>query len=104
MAEERKTIITYRGDGVQTVYAFPMDYLKKSFIKVMFDGLPVTYGVDYVVANRQVEFSVAPPLDTIIVIYRATQTDRMVAWEDASVLRASDMTVFEMQLLHKFKK
>lgn len=100
MANERKTVATYKGDGSQKVFAFPMDYLKKSFIKVMLDGVPLTYGTDYTVVGKQVEFTVAPAVDVIIVIYRETQTDRMVSWEDASVLRAADMTLFEMQLLH----
>lgn len=100
MANERKTIVTYKGDGTQRTFAFPFDYLRKSFIKVMFDGVVKEYGVDYTVTNKQVEFTTAPANGVVIVIYRETATDRLVAWEDASVLRASDMTLFEVQLLH----
>ncbi len=100
MANERKTIVTYKGTGSQKVFAFPFDYLRKSFIKVMIDGNPLTYGTDYTVADKQLTFTNAPALNAIIVIYRETATDRLVAWEDASVLRAGDLTLFEVQLLH----
>lgn len=100
MANERKTIVTYKGTGSQKVFAFPFDYLRKSFIKVMIDGNPLTYGTDYTVSDKQLTFTNAPVLNAIIVIYRETATDRLVAWEDASVLRAGDLTLFEVQLLH----
>lgn len=100
MASERKTIVTYKGTGSQKVFAFPFDYLRKSFIKVMIDGNPLTYGTDYTVSDKQLTFTNAPVLNAIIVIYRETATDRLVAWEDASVLRAGDLTLFEVQLLH----
>lgn len=100
MANERKTVVTYKGDGSQKSFTFPFDYLRKSFVKVMLDGVEQTYGIDYTVNNKQLDFSVAPANNVVIVIYRETSTDRLVAWEDASVLRASDMTLFEVQLLH----
>ena len=100
MASERKTIVTYKGTGSQKVFAFPFDYLRKSFIKVMIDGNQLTYGTDYTVSDKQLTFTNAPVLNAIIVIYRETATDRLVAWEDASVLRAGDLTLFEVQLLH----
>lgn len=100
MANERKTVVTYKGDGSQKSFTFPFDYLRKSFVKVMIDGVEQTYGIDYTVNSKQLDFSVAPANNVVIVIYRETSTDRLVAWEDASVLRASDMTLFEVQLLH----
>ena len=100
MASERKTIVTYKGTGSQKVFAFPFDYLRKSFIKVMIDGNHLTYGTDYTVSDKQLTFTNAPVLNAIVVIYRETATDRLVAWEDASVLRAGDLTLFEVQLLH----
>ena len=100
MANSRKTIATYRGTGAQKVFAFNFDYLQKAFIKVSVDGVVLTYGVDYTVVNRQVELLTAPAVDVLVIIYRETSTSRLVSWEDASVLRAADMTLFEVQLLH----
>jgi hypothetical protein len=53
-----------------------------------------------VVANRQVTFSPAPASGTLIVIKRQTSTERLVSWQDASVLKASDMTLAQVQQLH----
>lgn len=52
------------------------------------------------VANRQVTFSTAPAAGTLIVIKRQTSTERLVSWADASVLKASDMTINQVQQLH----
>ncbi|GBG55152.1 hypothetical protein SPFL3102_03586 [Sporomusaceae bacterium FL31] len=95
--------MTYIGDGSQTVFSFPFDYLRPTFIKIRVDGNdPLIYGVDYSVVNKQkqLEFLVAPPEDAVVLIYRETTTAALVSWQDASVLRSKDMTVFEVQLLH----
>lgn len=60
----------------------------------------LTYGTDYVVANRQVTLSLAPTAGTLIVIQRKTSTERLVSWQDASVLKAEDMTIAQVQQLH----
>lgn len=60
----------------------------------------LTYGTDYVVANRQVTLSLAPTAGTLIVIQRKTSTERLVSWQDASVLKAEDMTISQIQQLH----
>ena len=52
------------------------------------------------VANRQVTFSPVPASGTLIVIKRQTSTERLVSWQDASVLKASDMTLAQVQQLH----
>lgn len=101
MATDRKTVFTFDGDGVQTIFAFPCDYLRKTFMMGKVGGTILSYSTDYTVTDKQMEFVVAPPVGTgNVVIYRETTTDRLVAWADASVLRASDMTLFEVQMLH----
>ena len=52
------------------------------------------------VANRQVTFSPVPASGTLIVIKRQTSTERLVSWQDASVLKTSDMTLAQVQQLH----
>lgn len=64
------------------------------------DDTTLTYGTDYVVANRQVTLSSAPTAGTLIVIQRKTSTERLVSWQDASVLKAEDMTISQIQQLH----
>lgn len=102
MANTRKTIVTYEGDGTQTIYSFSFDYLSRAFVKArLISSTGVTelvYGVDYTVTGREVTFTTAPT--GTFQIYRETPTDQIVTWEDASVLRAGDLTTFEVQLLH----
>lgn len=94
-----KTSVTYKGTGSQTQYDFPFDYLRKSFIKVTIDDV-LQDTSDYIVDNRSILFNTAPAADSIIVIYRETDTERLVSWADASVLKASDMTISQVQQLH----
>ena len=92
-----KTTVTYKGNGTQTNFDFPFDYLRKSFVKVTIDDKTVT---EFSVDNRTVRFDTPPKQDSIIVIYRETSTDLLVSWADASVLKASDMTIAQIQQLH----
>ena len=94
-----KTSVTYKGTGSQTQYDFPFDYLRKSFIKVTIDDV-LQDTSEYSVDNRSILFNTAPAADSIIVIYRETDTERLVSWADASVLKASDMTISQVQQLH----
>lgn len=100
IATELKTSITYTGTGSQKLFDIPFDYLRTSFVKTSVDDVLLTYGTDYVITNRQIEFIVAPSSGTVVVIYRETPTDRLVSWADASVLKASDMTINQVQQLH----
>ena len=55
---------------------------------------------DYIIDGRTVVFNTAPASGSIIRIYRETSTDRLVVWADASVLKAADMTIQQVQQLH----
>lgn len=55
---------------------------------------------DYTIDGRTVIFKTAPPSSSTIRIYRETDTSRLVVWADASVLKASDMTIQQVQQLH----
>lgn len=54
----------------------------------------------FTVANRTVEFDTAPTADVLVTIYRVTPTEPLVGWADASVIKALDMTVAQVQQLH----
>lgn len=102
MAETRKACVSYQGDGIHTEYSFPFDYLRKAFVKVEYvsggERTPLTQGTDYTVNDRTVVLK--NPTTLIINIYRETTTGPIVSWEDASVLRAKDMTLQQIQMLH----
>lgn len=94
--------VTYTADGTQTVFSFPFDYLRKAFVFVEVNGeTDLEQGTDYTVSDdKTVIFQTAPVADTVLRIYRQTDTTPLVSWADASVLRAKDMTVQQIQELH----
>lgn len=102
MADERKTQVTYQGNGTQRVYSFSFDYLRKAFVKVrLIDNetrKELVQGTEYTVSDKQI--TLASPTNLKIEIVRQTTTQPLVAWKDASVLKAVDMSVQEVQLLH----
>ena len=102
MADERKTQVTYQGNGTQRVYSFSFDYLRKAFVKVrLIDNetrKELVQGTEYTVTDKQI--TLASPTNLKIEIVRQTTTQPLVAWKDASVLKAVDMSVQEVQLLH----
>ncbi len=95
-----KTSVTYNGTGSQNRFDFPFDYLRKSFVRVSVNNEPMDNTADYTIDSRTVVFHDAPPSNSIIRIYRETDTSRLVVWADASVLKASDMTIQQVQQLH----
>ena len=92
------TSITYIADGSQTNFSVPFDYLRPSFVHVAVDDAEVSEG--FTISNRMVMFDSAPAKDAAVHIYRSTPTTRLVSWADASILKAIDMTIAEMQQLH----
>lgn len=92
------TSITYIADGSQTNFSVPFDYLRPSFVHVSVNDAEVSEG--FTISNRMVMFDSAPAKDAVVHIYRSTPTTRLVSWADASILKAIDMTIAEVQQLH----
>lgn len=92
------TSITYTADGSQTNFSIPFDYLRPSFVHVSVNDAEVSEG--FTISNRMVMFDSAPAKDAVVRIYRNTPTTRLVTWADASILKAIDMTIAEVQQLH----
>lgn len=92
------TSITYTADGSQTNFSVPFDYLRPSFVHVSVNDAEVSEG--FTISNRMVMFDSAPAKDAVVHIYRSTPTTRLVSWADASILKAIDMTIAEVQQLH----
>lgn len=92
-------------DGTQLLYTFPFSYLRKKFIKV--DVLhadnsitTLTYGVDYVVNDLSLTLTNPAKEGEHLIIYRQTTTDKIITWNDGSILLASDMNTEDAQMLH----
>lgn len=92
--------VTYTADGTQTVFSFPFDYLRKAFVYVEADGNALEQGTDFSVYEKTVVFTEAPAEGTTLRIFRETETIPLVSWADASVLKAKDMTIQQVQVLH----
>lgn len=102
------TLIIYQGTGSQTDYTVPFDYLKKSFVNVSLEGEELTggdpddTGADYYfIDNTTIRLKVAPPSGQYLTIRRYTsQTQRVVTFKDASVLKANDLDTSQLQAFH----
>lgn len=92
------TSITYTADGSQTNFSVPFDYLRPAFVHVAINDAEVSEG--FTISNRMIMFDSAPAKDSIVHSYRNTPTTRLVSWADASILKAKDMTISEVQQLH----
>lgn len=101
----RKASVVYEGNGSQTLFLFPFDYLRKAFIyaqDIQNDNVKdLIQGVDFEMDNNR-HIHLNTPLKTghLIRIFRKTTTKPLVEWQDASVLRSADLTLQEVQLLH----
>lgn len=92
-------------DGTQLLYTFPFSYLRKKFIKVDVlhadDSITtLTYGVDYVVNDLSLNLTNPAKVGEHLIIYRQTTTDKIITWNDGSILLASDMNTEDVQMLH----
>jgi uncharacterized coiled-coil DUF342 family protein len=92
-------------DGTQTTYTFPFSYLRKQFVMVSILHSDATetaleYGVDYTVNDLSVSLTTPAQVGEHIIIYRQTSTDKIVTWNDGSILLARDMNTEDAQMLH----
>ena len=91
--------------GGEGNYTFPFPYLKKKFVKVRYKKPDnsyeyLEYNNDYSVSDNKVTLRTAGSPDDVINIYRQTPSEQIVDFKDASVLKASDLNVYQTQLLH----
>lgn len=92
-------------DGTQTTYTFPFSYLRKKFVMVSILHSDATetaleHGVDYTVNNLSVSLTTPAQVGEHIIIYRQTSTDKIVTWNDGSILLARDMNTEDAQMIH----
>lgn len=62
----------------------------------------LTYGTHYTVTDKTVTLNSVVTLSEgdLIEIFRETPTDKTVEWYDSSILRAQDLNLFNVQLMH----
>lgn len=86
-----------------TSYNFAFDYISKYYVKVRINNNDeLTYGTHYTIADKTVTLNSAVTLSEgdLIEIFRETPTDKTVEWYDSSILRAQDLNLFNVQLMH----
>lgn len=102
------TIAIYTGNGTQTDFTVPFDYLAKKFVKVSV-GLTVLEGGDYGDTSKDyyfldkttVRLKTAPQSGAEVTVRRYTSaTDRIVSFKDASILKAKDLDTASIQTIH----
>lgn len=103
------TIANYVGNGTQTDFVVPFDYLKKSFIRVYLNDIELLTGGDYgdtgadyyFLDKTTIRLKEAPASSVPITIRRYTSaTERVVSFEDASILKATDLDMSQLQSFH----
>lgn len=102
------TIANYTGNGTQTDFVVPFDYLKKSFVHVYVDKVPLVGGDQgdedaeyFFVDNTTIRIKVAPAKGTDVTLRRITPADdRIVSFEDGSILKANDLDTSQLQTFH----
>lgn len=103
------TIIIYEGDGARTDFTIPFDYLKKSFVTVRLGPATTLTGGDYgdtgsdyyFLDKTTIRLKVAPASGESLTIRRHTSaTERVVTFKDASILKATDLDMSQMQAFH----
>lgn len=102
------TIANYTGNGTQTDFVVPFEYLKKIFIHVYVNKVPLVGGDQgdeaaeyFFVDNTTIRIKVAPAEGTEVTLRRITPADaRIVSFEDGSILKANDLDTSQLQTFH----
>ena len=97
-----KASVSFVGDGYTNKFYFGFDYINKQFVKVQVgaESSPLTYLSDYTVDDRSVTLTDTPAVGVAIRVYRETPSDRIVEWADGAFIKASQMTLENLQQLH----
>lgn len=102
------TIKTYTLDGAAVRFPVTFEYLARKFVKVTLLGTlrrPLTLVTEYVFENSTqirllTAWGPADGYDTVEIRRETSAVERIVTFNDATVLRASDLNVSEVQALH----
>lgn len=101
---ELKASVAYEITKSEKEYAFPFDYIKKEFVKARIlqgeEQTALTFGDHYAIEKNKILLKAAPPTGAVLSIYRETPTERILQWEDGSILLARDMSLSDLQTLH----
>lgn len=84
----------------QRNYSFGFDYLNSTFIHVNLNGVELTQPRDFTVNEHEIILVNPPPSGGALLIYRVTPSNRIVSWTDNSILKADNLNLSYIQLMH----
>ena len=84
----------------QKNYSFSFDYLNSTFIHVTLNGKELEQPKDFTVNQNEVILKAPPQNGVSLIIYRVTPSNRIVSWTDNSILKADNLNLSYIQLMH----
>ena len=84
----------------QRNYSFGFDYLNSTFIHVNLNGVELTQPRDFTVNEHEIILTNPPTNGGSLLIYRVTPSNRIVSWTDNSILKADNLNLSYIQLMH----
>jgi chemotaxis protein histidine kinase CheA len=90
--------VSYVGDGVTNTFSIPFDYLDQSHVKAFIDGVEEV-NKSFPSAG-QIQLSSTPPQDSVVLIRRETPKERLVDFQNASMLDEEVLDLDSNQMLY----
>ena len=100
MVRQYKSKVSLNTLNSQRNYSFGFDYLNSTFIHVNLNGVELTQPRDFTVNEHEIILVNPPPSGGALLIYRVTPSNRIVSWTDNSILKADNLNLSYIQLMH----
>lgn len=100
MAKTYKAKVYLTTSSSTKTYTFAFDYINKRYIKGRLNGRELVWGTDYTVSGHSFNLVKPPPANGTLEVYRQTPSGKAVEWYDGSILRAKDLNLHNIQMLH----
>lgn len=100
MVRQYKSKVSLNTLNSQRNYSFGFDYLNSTFIHVNLNGVELTQPRDFTVNEHEIILVNPPPSGGSLLIYRVTPSNRIVSWTDNSILKADNLNLSYIQLMH----
>lgn len=100
MIRQYKSKVSLNTLNSQRNYSFGFDYLNSTFIHVNLNGVELTQPRDFTVNEHEIILVNPPTNGGSLLIYRVTPSNRIVSWTDNSILKADNLNLSYIQLMH----
>ena len=100
MVRQYKSKVSLNTLNSQRNYSFGFDYLNSTFIHVNLNGVELTQPRDFTVNEHEILLVNPPTTGGSLLIYRVTPSNRIVSWTDNSILKADNLNLSYIQLMH----